>query len=59
MAKMEFKTLRESIEARLKQLNAPGVKETTEVANARKRMLAMLAATEGICSQMFIAIEDE
>lgn len=56
---MEFKTLRESIEARLAQLNAPGVKQTDEVINARKRMEAMLAATDGICPQMTVAVETE
>lgn len=60
MAKpMEFKSLRESIEARLKELDAPNVKQTTDVVNARKKMQAMLAATEGICSQMAISIEHE
>ncbi len=60
MAKpMEFKSLRESIEARLKALTAPGVKQTEAVMNARKKMEAMLMATEGLCPHMTIAVEDE
>lgn len=60
MAKpMEFKSLRESIEARLKDLNAPGVKQTEAVVNARRKMEAMLAATAGLCPHMTISVESE
>lgn len=54
---MEFKSLRDGIRARLAQLNSPGVKETADVVNARKKMEAMLAASEGCCNNMAIEVE--
>lgn len=54
---IEFKSLRDGIKQRLAVLNAPGVKETDEVINARKKMEAMLAASEGCCANMAIDVE--
>jgi hypothetical protein len=54
---MEFKSLRDGIKARLAQLNDPGVKQTEAVVLARKKMEAMLAASDGCCTAMAIEIE--
>jgi hypothetical protein len=54
---MEFKSLRDGIKERLAQLNAPGVKQTEDVLNARKKMEAMLAASAGCCNNMAIEVE--
>lgn len=56
---IEFKSLRDGVKARLAQLSAPGVKQTDAVVTARKKMEAMLVASDGCCIAMAIEIEHE
>jgi hypothetical protein len=56
---VEFKSLRDSVKSKIADLSRPGVKQTDAVVNARKKMEAMLLASEGSCIQMFVEIESE